>query len=109
MNIIIKFSQQFSKKEGLDFSVKGYQKRVIYLKNTGSHIFDEALFFVRTEGDAVNTDHNDMVNEANRIIDESLGKVDTKGRGGRRFLAFIVPFLLGILVCSVAAILIVVF
>ncbi len=86
--------------------MKGYQKRVIYLKNTGSQIFDEALFFVKSEGDVKNTDYNDMVTEANRIIDESLGNADKRGRGRSRVFGFIAPFLLGVFVCSFAALLI---
>ncbi len=89
--------------------MKGYQKRVIYLKNTGSQIFDEALFFVKSDGDAQNADYTDMVSEANRIIEESLGMVNKRGRGGRRFFAFLAPFLLGILACSVAAMLFMLF
>jgi hypothetical protein len=86
--------------------VKGYQKRVIYLKNTGSEIFDEALFFVRAENNNTRqVEYNDMVNEANRIIDESLGNYGKKGRGRSRLLGFVVPFLLGVLLCSLAALL----
>ncbi len=87
--------------------MKGYQKRVIYLKNTGSQIFDEALFFVKNEGNAVNTEYLDMVNEANRIIEESLTKTSIKGRGRSRILSFLIPFLLGVFVCSITAALIV--
>ena len=57
--------------------VKGYQKRVVFLKNTGSEFFDEAYFVVcdaeHTQSDA------DMISEANRIIDEASGYVR---RGG---------------------------
>lgn len=83
--------------------MKGYQKRVIYLKNTGSEIFDEALFFVKTDGEGRSIEHKDMVSEANRIIDESLGNYTTEGRGRSGLLGFIVPFLLGVLLCSLLA------
>ena len=85
--------------------MKGYQKRVIYLKNTGSHIFDEAMFFVSREGEEQRLGYGDMVNEASRIIDESLGKDNSRGRDARRsFFAFLAPFLLGVFVCSLAVI-----
>ncbi len=84
--------------------MKGYQKRVIYLKNTGSQIFDEALFFVKRDG-AKNTEYNDMVIEANRIIDESLGRADKRGRGKGRVISFLAPFLLGVLACAAACLL----
>ena len=84
--------------------MKGYQKRVIYLKNTGSEIFDEALFFVRAENNTRQVEYNDMVIEANRIIDESLGNYTKRGRGRSRLLGFVVPFLLGVFLCFLAAI-----
>lgn len=85
--------------------MRGYQKKVIYLKNTGSHIFDEAVFFVSREGEEQRLGHSDMVIEASRIIEESLGEENTGGRDAARgFLAFLAPFLLGISVCSLAVV-----
>lgn len=55
--------------------MRGYQKRVIYLKNTGSSIFEEAYFVIKADeknnpdkyytGDA-------LIEEANRIIEENV-------------------------------------
>ena len=85
--------------------MKGYQKKVIYLKNTGSPIFDEAVFFVSREGEEQGLGQYDMVTEATRIIEESLGEENTVGRDARRgFLAFLAPFLLGVSVCSLAVV-----
>ena len=49
--------------------VRGCQKKIIYLKNTGSDVFDEAYFIIRDKARA-SSDNVDMVKEANRILDE---------------------------------------
>ncbi len=71
--------------------MRGYQKRVIYLKHTGSHLFDEAYFVVSPTSESMKTD--DMIEEANRIIEDSIGA----GSGRKRTPAsgFLYPFLLG--------------
>lgn len=61
--------------------MRGYQRKVIYLKNTGSAIFDEAYFVVNERADGVKGSA-DMVSEANRIIEENTGG---KRRAARRF------------------------
>ena len=79
--------------------MRGYQKKVIFLKDTGSHLFDEAYFVVSREGEAAHIEQSDMVFEANRIIKESLGGKELRIRGGRRVLKkdFAIPFFLGAL------------
>ena len=96
MNIYLTFGYNFLNEGKADSSLKGYQKRVIYLKNTGSHIFDEAYFVVSREGEGALT-KSDMVLEANRIIEESLneGAVEKRRRSGA--LSFLLPFFLGAL------------
>ncbi len=86
--------------------MRGYQKKVIYLKNTGSHLFDEAYFIVSREGEATGLGQGDMVYEANRIIDESL---DGEHGGQRRVrlravLRFLLPFLLGVAISTAVCI-----
>ena len=90
-------------------SVRGYQKRVIYLKNTGSPLFDEAYFIVSREGEATGLAGGDMVYEANRIIDESLDGERVGGRRNvlRRILSFALPFLLGAVISTVVCIIVV--
>ena len=53
--------------------MRGYQKKVIYLKDTGSDFFDEAYFIISRECEIAHIDKGDMVLEASRIIEESLG------------------------------------
>ena len=53
--------------------MKGCQKRIIVMKNTGSNIFDEVYFILKDN--AVRTSsmtENDMVSEASRIVMENL-------------------------------------
>ena len=51
--------------------LKGYQKRVIYLKNTGSEIFKEAYFVVDERKETESVSAKELVDEANRIIEEN--------------------------------------
>ena len=48
--------------------MKGCQKKVIYIKNTGSDIFEEAYFIIKEKNGA--SVGGDFVREANRIVDE---------------------------------------
>ncbi len=53
--------------------MKGCQKRIIVMKNTGSRLFDEAYFILKEN--AVRTQaisEHDMVGEAARIISENM-------------------------------------
>lgn len=77
--------------------MKGYQKKVIFLKNTGSNLFDEAYFVMSRDGENSSLGEEDMVSEANRIIDESLGikRGEKKGISFGRFASRTFPFLLG--------------
>ena len=82
--------------------MKGYQKKVIFLKNTGSHLFDEAYFVVSRQGEEAAIGQSDMILEANRIIRESIGdNAQNVRRGkGERTWSFFPPFFLGVFVSS---------
>lgn len=89
--------------------VRGCQKKIIYLKNTGSDVFDEAYFVV---GNNVYTNElveEDLVNEAKRILDECIAKDDVID-GWQKFKSFfrvkMMPFLLGVLIGVVTVIMI---
>ena len=79
--------------------MRGYQKKVIYLKNTGSRHFEEAYFVVRP-GEKASPDK--MIDEANRIIEENTNG----GRGGFLYskrwhiLAFMLGAVSSAAVCS---------
>jgi hypothetical protein len=50
--------------------MRGYQRKIIHLKNTGSYLFDEAYFVLSRDGEDLHIGEDDMVKEASRIIDE---------------------------------------
>lgn len=83
--------------------MRGCQKKVIFLKDTGSHLFDEAYFIVSQACEDACIGEGDMVFEANRIIEESLG-IHSPGRGGGNFgraITHLLPFLLGAFVTAI--------
>ena len=80
--------------------MRGYQKKVIFLKDTGSHLFDEAYFVISRKGEEAELSKSDMIFEANRIIKESLGEREKrfKGKKGLINLGTVIPFFVGALV-----------
>ena len=63
--------------------VKGCQRRIIHLKNTGSVMFEEAYFILNDKYHADEKKSEDMVREANRIIEENLCREGLSlGEGG---------------------------
>ena len=59
--------------------VRGCQKRIVYLKNTGSDVFDEAYFIINDKV-GLSSDDVDMVKEANKILDECRIGNDESGK-----------------------------
>lgn len=87
--------------------MRGAEKKVIHLKNTGSSLFSEAYFIVSDDRQGSRTQIKDLLSEADRIIDESISRDSTEGRErGRRLLGFLVPFFLGVALTLSAAIII---
>ena len=66
--------------------IRGNRKSIIHIKDTESRIFDEAYFILK-EGIALSVPKNDMINEANRIIEENLNGDGLRG-GARDALNF---------------------
>ena len=58
--------------------VRGCQKKIIYLKNTDSGVFDEAYFVVSDSALGKDMDERDMIAEANRILDECIFNEERK-------------------------------
>jgi len=76
--------------------VRGSEKKIIYVKDTGSQIFEEAYFVLRrgAEGSGPSHSGEDMVQEAQRIVEEStLSYVRHKKR--RQIRGRLVSFLAG--------------
>lgn len=51
--------------------LKGCQRKIIVMKNTGSNIFEEAYFVLRENAVKAHLSEIDMIEEANRIIREN--------------------------------------
>ena len=85
--------------------MRGYQRKVIFLKNTGSPYFDEAYFVMSNEGVCAHVDQDDMVIEANRIINESLEDpvLRIKRERVRKRKEFLLPFFLGAIISVLLA------
>ena len=75
--------------------VRGRSKRVIYLKNPESQIFEGAFFLLRDTSGHPLPKESDIVEEATRILYEGEGGKDAaplqkkKGDGAWRFLFFL--------------------
>ena len=82
--------------------MKGCQKRVIYLKNTGSELFEEAYFVVSRVGEESKLDEKNMISEANRIISDSIvwERKDRILKIVRRVSAVLLPFIFGVLITA---------
>ena len=72
--------------------IKGCHKRIIFLKNTGSELFEEAYFIMKPQ--ALEMKEHDVVSEAAKIVNsfEEKRAIPTKKRGRARWL---IPFLSG--------------
>ena len=82
--------------------MKGCQKKVIFLKNTGSYLFDEAYFIISSEGERSPTSEESMISEANRIIEDSIdnGNYSLKTNKIKKIINILLPFLSGALTAS---------
>jgi hypothetical protein len=52
--------------------VKGCERRVVYLKNTDSMVFEEAFFVMKDAKTEKPPSSTEMVREANRILSENM-------------------------------------
>ncbi len=80
--------------------MRGYQKRVIYLKNTGSRQFEEAYFVLRPD-DNDGSSEKALIEEANRIINENFEKKKRRFLYSKRWhiLAFCLGCAFTLLAC----------
>ena len=79
--------------------LKGCQKKIIFLKNTGSSVFDEAYLVIKP--DYEEREDFDIVSEATRIINNSF--VGTAKPKKRRGLGSIFLFCAGIIFGAIIA------
>ena len=81
--------------------MRAYQKKVIFLKNTGSELFDEAYFVISCDENRRIFSHATMVSEARRIIEENFEgkKRRSKILSPLSVSAFFLGSFLSVLVC----------
>ena len=80
--------------------VKGCQKKIIHVKDTGSELFSEAYFILTGEADG--HEHTDLVREAPRLLSSDPWDELRDRPQWRRWIA---PFLTGFLACGIAVLL----
>lgn len=74
--------------------IKGCHKNIVFLKDTGSKLFDEAYFILKP--DAITKEESDIILEANKIVN-ALCPEDFKGKEKRGRLGRVITFILGAL------------
>jgi hypothetical protein len=81
--------------------LRGYQKRVVILKDTGSKIFEEAQFVLKE--DFSNASDFDIVSEATRLVNDTSIKIKkpTLPKNTSKILRFSLGVLLGVLLSVV--------
>ena len=95
--------------------MRGFQKKVIYIQNTGNPAFEEAYFILSDRADPLPDDGADMVEEATRILSERIflphAKTVLPHRGEKtlrfrqRFTGFFGGFLSGVLAATAISLL----
>lgn len=80
--------------------MRGYHKRVVYLKNIGSPVFEEAYFVIKPGNKILESNKKEpnFINEANRIVEESVRPY--KKRRGAIGLKEVIFFISGFLISS---------
>ena len=67
---------------------KGCKKHVIQVKNTGSKYFEQAYFILKDNCNGEEAGYDDMILEANRIVEKSVNKKDKSFRVRKGFISF---------------------
>ena len=86
--------------------MRGYKKKVIFIKNTGSEMFEEAFFVLKSDSKEEKKQKKltrDMVYEANRVIDEKIDS-DRKRKiciALTGIISFLCGALISVSVCTV--------
>ena len=78
--------------------LRGCQKKVVFLKNTGSQVFEEAYFVIKHEFEAIS--EYEIISEATKIANgcSEPQKKARKGKWGFSFFLFSLGFFCGALV-----------
>lgn len=77
-------------------TLRGSERRAVVLKTPESAVFEEAVFLMRSDGEA-EADGEELVCAAGRIVEENLILGEAKRRKRGRASAFFIGFLLGLM------------
>lgn len=80
--------------------IKGIQKKLIMMQLNKNDMFEGAYFIVRDDKEAKISDKNDMVKEANRIINECVAPNSRAEKRSGRLGFFALGAMIGILLSS---------
>ena len=89
--------------KGKEKMIKGCQKKIIFIKDTGSDFFEEAYFILKTDTPLSDEDETDMVKVATKIVNNSFApsvKTNKKIKIRPCVRNFILGGLLGAAVCA---------
>ena len=83
--------------------IKGCNKRVIVMKDTGNDVFEEAFFILKPEASKARLSEGDIIKQANRILEQSiyndnLSRFSVNGRktnGKGRLYSFVAGAVIG--------------
>ena len=90
--------------------LRGYQRKIIFLKNIGSDIFDEAYLVMNERYEKERFIKKDMIIEAEKIINESLDRANGRRKINLKALlcvalSFLIGAILGTVICLAIVIL----
>jgi hypothetical protein len=83
--------------------IKGCQKKIILLKDTGSDFFEEAYFILKSDATISKSKETDMVKAATKIVTDSLtsqNKEKKKVKLNSKAINFMIGALCGAIVCG---------
>ena len=91
-------------KLGDPWRVRTYHKRAIYIKDTGSSVFKEAYFILNDTQIGADIKEEDIVSEANRIVEEEVKRIKKNPFFGRYKgrISFALGFFLALLITFAA-------
>jgi hypothetical protein len=84
--------------------IKGCQKRMIFIKNTGCDLFDEAYFILKNDIPSSEENQNDIIRTATAIINEHEYPLNkrkkVKNKSSKSLVLFLIGALCGAAICA---------
>ena len=83
--------------------IKGCQKKIIQIKDTGCKYFEEAYFIIKDETLKTEINECNIVKDATAIVNEYVSGINKQNNNKYRFKSFVL-FLIGFLIGSMMSI-----